>query len=191
MKLAPILLITAALGSPLANTIQLPDLPDGNYLISIGDDGKPTWTKIVANVTDAPAPVIPKRDTTSTSAPLGKRFNWPSRTYPWCPGGDWFLQRDFYDHGWGAFYAMCDEAGDHWIPKYRSIATYQGTSVTYMCTFSTSAPCRTDEWVDAVNWVSNNCYGRSNGWMEPGYLDVPEWHKRYGYAKVGASICGF
>lgn len=195
MKLLPIVFISAALGSTLANTIQLPNLPDGTYLISIGEDGKPTWDEITRNATDAPAPVIPRRDTTSNSARLGKRFNWPSGTYPWCPGGDWFLQNDFYDHGFNAFYDMCRDGGNHKYPQNTVITQYQGTSVTYMCAYTTN-PCRPDEWADAVNWAASNCHGRSNGWMEPGmfgrmtlvmtvelttlntgYLHVPGWNK--------------
>src|SRR4051812_26534159 len=145
MKLSPILFVSAALGSTLAHTIELPGLPDGSYLISIGQDGKPTWTEITANATDAPAPVIPKRGPTSTSARLGKRFNWPSNTGPFCPGGDWFLQDDFYNHGWDAFYAMCASGGEHKYPKNTVITQYQGSSVTYMCSYTTN-PCRPEEW---------------------------------------------
>ncbi|KAK4183470.1 hypothetical protein QBC35DRAFT_98188 [Podospora australis] len=182
----PIFLLSAMLSSTvLAQTIQLPQLPDGTYLISIGEDGKQTYTEITASVNatnNAPTPGI------SSSARLGKRFNWPSNTYPWCPGGDWFLQDDFYNHGWDAFYASCADGGDHKFPAGTTLANYQGTSVSYMCSY-TANPCRPDEWVDAVNWAASNCHGRSNGWMEPAYLHVPAWNKRYGYAKVGSSIC--
>ena len=167
MKLSPVLVVSAALSSTLAHIIQLPHLPDGSYFIGIDEDGKPTWAEIIVNATDAPAPGIPKRDTTSTSARLGKRFNWPSGTVPFCPGGDWFLQDDFYNHGWDAFRAMCAAGGDHKYPRNTAITQVQGTSVTYMCAYTTN-PCRTEEWSDAVNWAANNCHGRSNGWMEPG-----------------------
>ncbi|KAK0702815.1 hypothetical protein B0H67DRAFT_499936 [Lasiosphaeris hirsuta] len=189
MKLSPILFISAAFASTLAHTIQLPDLPDGSYLISIGEDGKPTWTEITANATDAPAPVVPKRGTNKISTRLRKRFIWPSGTFPYCPGGDWFLQDDLYSHGWDAFWNMCWEGGNRRYPAHTTITQYQGSSVTYMCAFTTN-PCGTEEWVDAVNWVAGGCPGRSNGLMEPGFLDIPAWHKRYGYAKVGSSICG-
>ncbi|KAK4466370.1 hypothetical protein QBC42DRAFT_327799 [Cladorrhinum samala] len=187
MKFSPVLLISAIFGSALADSITLPEsLPNGSYLISVGADGKPTWTEVAtANVTDTP-----KRDITpgSTSARLGKRFPWPSQTYPYCPGGDWFLLSDFYDHAWNAFYDSCYANGNHKFPQGTVFANYQGNAVAYMCAYSAN-PCSADEWVDAVNWVSSNCVGRSDGWMEPGYLHVPGWNKRYGYAKGGSSIC--
>ncbi|KAK4098750.1 hypothetical protein N658DRAFT_517879 [Parathielavia hyrcaniae] len=191
MKLSSLLVSTATLGLTLSQTIQLPDLADGSYIISLDDDGKVTWTDITANVTAsspaAPA-VIPKKRDTGSSSRIRKRFNWPSGTYPWCPGGDWFLQADFYDHGWDAFYATCAAGGGHRFPRNTVLTEYQGTSVSYMCAY-TANPCRVDEWADAVNWAANNCHGRSNGWMEPAYLHVPGWNKRYGYAKSGSSIC--
>ncbi|KAK3994463.1 hypothetical protein QBC44DRAFT_367643 [Cladorrhinum sp. PSN332] len=165
MKFSPILFISALCGSALADTIQLPNLPDGNYLISLGEDGKAAWTELPAgNVTDAPAPVISKRGSTS------------------------LLQNDFYNHGWDAFYATCAAGGNKKYPKNTVVANYQGTSVSYMCAYTTN-PCRPEEWHDAVDWAASNCHGRSNGWMEPGFLDVPAWNKRYGYAKAGSSIC--
>ncbi len=54
-------------------------------------------------------------------ARLGKPFNWPSNTKPICPDGDWFLQDDFYNHGWNAFYAICAESGDHKYPGYNHL----------------------------------------------------------------------
>ncbi|KAE9578277.1 hypothetical protein CGMCC3_g5660 [Colletotrichum fructicola] len=82
----------------------------------------------------------------------------------------------------------CKANGDHKFPKNTVFANYQGTSVSYMCAY-TANPCNVNEWADAVGWAASNCKGRSNGWMEPGYLHVPGWNKRYGYAKSGASIC--
>ncbi|KAK4124421.1 hypothetical protein N657DRAFT_595284 [Parathielavia appendiculata] len=188
MKLSSILFSSAAFGSALSQTIQLPELPDGSYIMSLDDDGKLTWTDITANVTSSPAPAIPKRDAAGSSSRIHKRFNWPSGTYPWCPGGDWFLLTDFYDHGWDAFYATCAAGGGYKFPRNTVLTEYQGTSVSYMCAYTTN-PCNVNEWVDAVNWAAGNCHGRSNGWMEPGYLHVPAWNKRYGYAKAGSSIC--
>ncbi len=160
MKLSPILSVSAAFGSTLARTIQLPGLPDGSYLFSIGEDGKPTWTEITANATGAPAPVVP-------SARLGKRFVWPSGTVAHCPGGDWFLQDDLYKNGWDAFYNTCWQGGDNKYLANTAITQFRGSSVTYMCSFTTN-PCRVEEWADAVNSVASACSGRNNGWMEPG-----------------------
>jgi hypothetical protein len=169
MKLSSIFFLSAAFGSALSQTIQLPDLADGSYIISIDGDGKQIWTDITANVTNAPPPAIPKPDAVSTNSRLRKRFSWPSGTYPWCPGGDWFLQNDFYQHSWGAFYDNCASGGDHKFPKNSVLAEYQGSSVSYMCAY-TANRCNVDEWSDAVNWAAGNCHGRSNGWMEPGML---------------------
>ncbi|KAF0321397.1 hypothetical protein GQ607_011400 [Colletotrichum asianum] len=188
MKISFILISTAAVVSALAEIIQLPDFSDGSYIISIDGKGKPTWTDITVNTTDSAPAAIPKRDAASNSFRANKRYNWPSGTYPWCPGGDWFLQNDFYQHGWDAFYAQCKANGDHKFPKNTVFANCQGTSVSYMCAYTTN-PCNVNEWADAVGWAASNCKGRRNGWMEPGYLHVPGWHRRYGYAKSGASIC--
>lgn len=167
MKLSSIFLSATAVGSALAETIQLPDLADGSYIISIDGEGKPTWTDITVNTIDSAPAAIPKRDGASNSFRANKRYNWPSGTYPWCPGGDWFLENDFYQHGWDAFYAQCKANGDHKFPKNTVFANYQGTSVSYMCAYTTN-PCNVNEWADAVGWAASNCKGRSNGWMEPG-----------------------
>ncbi|KAH9204366.1 hypothetical protein DL95DRAFT_398582 [Leptodontidium sp. 2 PMI_412] len=188
MKLSSVLALSAAFSSALSQTIQLPELADGTYLISIDGDGKQILTDMTVNTTDTTPVAIPKRETTSINSRINKRFNWPSGTYPWCPGGDWFLQSDFYDHGWDAFYGACAANGDYKFPRGSVFVQYQGNSVSYMCAYTTN-PCSVDEWIDAVNWVSSNCAGRSNGWMEPGYLNIPGWNKRYGYAKSGSSIC--
>ncbi|KAK3377956.1 hypothetical protein B0H63DRAFT_547580 [Podospora didyma] len=161
MKLSPILFLSAVFGSAMAQSITLPDLPDGSYIISIGSDGKPT---------EGP-----------TSQPTS-----PLRVLLRPPCGS--AMNDFYNYGWNAFYNMCAAGGSHKWPQGTVITQYQGTSVTYMCSYTTN-PCSTAEWADAVNWASGNCIGRSNGWMEPGYLHVPAWNKRYGYAKSGSSIC--
>ncbi|OIW24351.1 hypothetical protein CONLIGDRAFT_718716 [Coniochaeta ligniaria NRRL 30616] len=186
MKFSTILSLSAALSTALAQTFTLPALANGSYILSIDGDGNQVATEVTtANVTDTTS----KRDFTSTiNSRINKRFNWPSGTYPWCPGGDWFLQDDFYNHGFSAFYDSCYANGNHKFPAGTVFANYQGTSVSYMCSYTTN-PCNTAEWSDAVNWAASNCYGRSNGWMEPAYLHVPGWNKRYGYAKAGAGIC--
>lgn len=167
MKLSSILFLSAASGSALSQTIELPDLADGSYIISIDGDSQITWTDITANVTNSPPLAIPKHDAASTSSRLRKRYNWPSGTYPWCPGGDWLLQDDFYQHSWNAFYSACAAGGDNQFPANSVFVQYQGTAVSYMCAY-TANPCHVDEWVDAVNWAAGNCAGRGNGWMEPG-----------------------
>ncbi|KAK1994598.1 hypothetical protein LX36DRAFT_583993 [Colletotrichum falcatum] len=186
MKLSSIFLSAAAVGTALAETIQLPELADGTYIISLDGEGKPTWTDVTVNATGSAPPAT--RDVAGSGPRVNKRFNWPSGTYPWCPGGDWFLENDFYQHGFNAFYDSCAANGDHKFPRNTVFANYQGTSVSYMCAYTTN-PCNVDEWSDAVNWAASNCVGRSGGWMEPAYLHVPDWNKRYGYAKSGASIC--
>ncbi|KAL0934991.1 uncharacterized protein CTRU02_209582 [Colletotrichum truncatum] len=188
MKFSSILLPTAVIGSAMAQSVQLPELADGSYLLTTDADGKQVWTEFNVNVTDSAAPPVAKREGAGPSSRINKRFNWPSGTYPWCPGGDWFLFSDFYDHAWDAFYSTCWNAGSHKYPAGSILVEYQGNSVAYMCAY-TANPCSVDEWADAVNWVANNCAGRSSGWMEPGYLNVPGWNKRYGYAKSGARIC--
>jgi len=171
MKLSSIFAISGVLGSALAQSIQLPHLPDGGYLMSIDKDGKPTWTELANTTTEAATlATVKRRGRAGNSARLNKRFNWPSGTYPHCPGGDWFVQGDFYDHGWNAFFEECYSYGDRRLPaEARLMAQYQGSSVTYMCIWS-SNPCNTEEWIDAVDWISKTCIGRSNGWMEPGML---------------------
>ena len=85
MKFSSILTLSAAFGSALSTTFQLPDLADGTYLLSFDESGKQIWTDITANKTDS---AVTKRDAASTNSRIQKRFNWPSGTYPWCPGGD-------------------------------------------------------------------------------------------------------
>ncbi|KAB5511540.1 hypothetical protein GE09DRAFT_1047562 [Coniochaeta sp. 2T2.1] len=187
MKLSNILPFSAFIASSLAQTFTLPSLADGSYIISLDSSGNQVATSLATDNTttvtqrDVPLPVV-------INSRINKRFNWPSGTYPWCPGGDWFLQSDFYDHGFSAFWDSCAANGAHKFPAGTVFANYQGTSVSYMCSYTTN-PCSTDEWSDAVNWAASNCHGRSNGWMEPGYLHVSGWNKRYGYAKAGAGIC--
>lgn len=169
MKLSSTLFLSTVFGCALSHAFQLPDLPDGSYIITINGDGNPTWTDIAANTTDSPPPDAPKLIEDSTSSRLRKRFNWPSGTYAVCPGGNWFLQDEFYQRSWNAFYNTCYGGGEFKYPPLSALAQYQGTSVSYMCAYTTN-PCRVEEWQDAVNWASGNCFGRSNGWMEPGML---------------------
>ncbi|KAF4906729.1 hypothetical protein CGCF415_v007840 [Colletotrichum fructicola] len=78
------------------------DLEDNGYIISIDGEGRPTWIDITVNTTDSAPAAIPKRDAASNNFRANKRYNWPSGTYPWCPVGYWFLENDFYQHGWDA-----------------------------------------------------------------------------------------
>jgi hypothetical protein len=116
MKFSSIVFLSAAFGSALSLSVQLPHLADGTYLISIDGASKQILTDITANTTDAPPrTAIPKREAASVSSRLGnldKRYTWPSGTYPWCPGGDWFLFTDFYDHSRNAFYDACAAGGE-------------------------------------------------------------------------------
>lgn len=171
MKLSSILPLSVAFSTALSHTFTLPELADGAYVISLDVNGKQVVTDVVVNATDAAPSTIPKRETTIINSRINKRYNWPSGTYPWCPGGDWFLQADFYDHGWNAFYSGCLANGNNKFPAGTLYVQYQGNSVSYMCAY-TANPCNVEEWVDAVNWVSANCAGRGGGWMEPGTLPI-------------------
>ncbi|KAK7026234.1 hypothetical protein R3P38DRAFT_3192824 [Favolaschia claudopus] len=187
MKLLSILFTLATIGSALAQAIQLPVLPDGAYIISIGEDGKPTWTNITAKVAEPPAMV--KRE--PASIVIEARPDWPSGTYARCPSGNWFLSTDLYTQSegtWETFFEQCESSGSYQFPAGTALTNYQGTSVSYMCAYSANS-CSISEWHDAVGWVQGSCGGRSNGWQEPAYLHIPAWNKRYGYAKSGSSIC--
>jgi hypothetical protein len=172
MKLIFILSLATFFGTALSS-IKLPEnLADGTYILSFDNDGKEVWTDITASVIDAPPHQGSKFNVTGdgTTSNLHKRsFNWPSGTYASCPGGDWFLQKEFYDRSWNSFWNACRSNGNHKFPRGTGLFQTQGTALSYMCSF-TENPCATAEWEDAVNWVAGNCIGRSNGWMEPGML---------------------
>jgi hypothetical protein len=178
MKFSTAISISAAVGLVIAQGFTLPDLADGSYIISIGGDGSQIATALpdAVNETTTTEAASAKRGAAAggvNSRIVNKRFNWPSGTYPWCPGGDWFLQDDFYNHGFSAFWDSCNANGGHKFPANTVFANYQGTSVSYMCAYTTN-PCNPAEWSDAVNWAASNCHGRSNGWMEPGELSLPQ-----------------
>lgn len=167
MKLLTIVFLAISLTLTLCATVQLPEgLTDGSYMIGIDEAGLQTVTEITPNSTTlSGTPPILNRDLASSR--LNKRFIWPSGTYPVCPSGDWLSSNDFYGRGWDAFWWDCHNNGAHKFPKNTILANYQGTSVSYMCAYTTN-PCNTDEWADAVNWAAGNCWQRSGGWMQPG-----------------------
>ena len=171
MKFTALLSISAIAASALAQTLPVPeDLADGVYLITIDNDGSSQITKQLANVTGTTTTTT----TTDDSSPVSKRrfgkkraYNWPSGTYPYCPGGNWFLQNDFYNRAFDSFWNTCASLGSYKIPAGARLVAKQGTSVAYMCAFTTN-PCNTNEFGNAVDWTAGSCAARSNGWMEPG-----------------------
>jgi len=156
---------------------------EGVYIALIDDDGNEVHSK-VGEIT--PGPVPPEVAPTFNN--LTKRTTWPYKTSPRCSQAPWLPMDDFYNRAWNIFYSNCWSLGDTKIRG--SLYSHWGGAVAYMCSYSAGGSiCRPQEWVDAVNWVSNSCHGRSGGWMEAGWLSIPGWYKTYGYANSATPFC--
>ena len=166
MRLATPALLSAIIGLALGQSLTVPDLPDGVYLLSLDADGETVWSALNATSAGDVKTDTPKRDLDS---PVRRSTDWPSGTNVFCPGGDYLLENDFYGVDWQGFYSACADSDGHGFPRGTSLVKQLGTATSYMCAFG-NAPCRPDEWADAVSWLQVNCWRRSNGWMEPGEL---------------------
>ncbi|KAK3398165.1 hypothetical protein B0T20DRAFT_353832 [Sordaria brevicollis] len=171
MKFTTLLSLFSLASSAMAKSLVIPqDLADGAYIISEEADGTQITTDL-GNITS----------TTSTDSIVDKRaVTWPSGTYPWCPGGNVFVDTDFYDHAWGLFYDSCKALGNSKIPNGGRLVVKWGSVVAYMCSYG-SNPCRTAEWGEAVSWIAGVCTNAPRLYREAAYLHIPGWQKVSSY----------
>jgi len=166
------------------------DLPDGDYMAKLNPETGLEEFVLLPPLTEAelaniPSPSPPNTTTTTTTTPSHPHVNtntrrgvsWPGSTYPDCSSQNHatFRESDLYNGGsWDSFYNRCASLNGAWRYERQALFTRHGTSVSYMCNYSSKGnPCRIEEWVDAVDWIQASCNFVQGGWRRAGELLLP------------------
>ncbi|KAK4159552.1 hypothetical protein QBC43DRAFT_293945 [Cladorrhinum sp. PSN259] len=173
------LLPAVALGAPSPATviqrdiIQLPDLGDGVFAVSLDANGKANVTRLV----DASA--IAARDNTIGAPELGRRG------IPISNGGCMAIHDNHgnFDAAKDAFKDQCNNGVK--IPGGNVLYSVRGNAIAYGCSWGGDNPCGANEFDDFIGWAANKCGNYRGAWA-----DMDSWKKQYGMHLKGESFCG-
>ena len=163
--------LVVAIAIAVADAFTIPsDLPDGIYAVTASTASGSDELVFLRNVDHAAGSAKRQDNTITGSNRLSKRVNWPKDTSPHCTG-NYFWEIDFYSFSYQGFYKACTKHfnnGDR-IKEKRAVFQKYGTSVAYMCNYSSKGnPCDPSEWAEAVQWIANTCNDVENGWRQGG-----------------------
>jgi hypothetical protein len=144
-------------------------LPEGNYIVTVDESGNGNHDFTLIDNVPSIAPSTPNRL-------KSRQDTFPSSSGAKCSGDRYLNSNDFYNGAWDKFYNACNGLGGQTIGNGKHLATYNGDSVAFMCSYANN-PCSAKEWSIAVERISGACSGRSGGTMQAGYYNVPEWKK--------------